>query len=121
MLSSRTPWLTSANRVLDFVGHAGMVIYCVLLFLVLLRRHRWLAFFTTAANLALLVLTQLLKCAVARPRPENRLVEVDQWSHSECGHDVQPHLSWRPLGLRHHCGGTTGDGPNAAGLGSLQG
>ena len=81
MLDSRTPWLTSANRVLDFTGNAGMVIYCVALFLVLLPRHRRLALFTGAANLAALGATHLLKFLAARPRPEDRLVPVDSGSY----------------------------------------
>lgn len=80
MLASRTPWLTDANRVLDFVGNAGMVIYCAALFLVLLRRHRRLALFTAGANLAALGLTHLIKFLLARPRPEDRLVPVDSGS-----------------------------------------
>lgn len=80
MLASRTPWLTDANRVLDFVGNAGMVIYCAALFLVLLRRHGRLALFTAGANLGALGLTHLIKFSVARPRPEDRLVPVDSGS-----------------------------------------
>jgi membrane-associated phospholipid phosphatase len=81
MLGSRTPWLTSANRVLDFVGNNGMVIYAVALFLVLLVRHRRLAFFVAGANLGALVLTQLIKLLVGRPRPLDRLVSVDSGSY----------------------------------------
>lgn len=81
MLSSRTPWLTSVNRVLDFLGNDGMVIYSVLLFLVLLLRHRRLAFFTAGANLGALLVTQLIKFLVARPRPLDRLVNVDSGSY----------------------------------------
>ncbi|WP_104090812.1 phosphatase PAP2 family protein [Arthrobacter sp. GMC3] len=81
MLSSRTPWLTSVNRVLDFLGNDGMVIYAVLLFLVLLLRHRRLAFFTAGANLGALLVTQLIKFLVARPRPLDRLVNVDSGSY----------------------------------------
>lgn len=81
MLGSRTPWLTGANRVLDFAGNAGMVIYCALLFLLLLRRHWRLALFTAGANLAALGATHLLKFLVARPRPEDRLVPVDSGSY----------------------------------------
>jgi len=81
MLASRTPWLTSANRVLDFVGNAGMVIYAAALFLALLRRHWRLAVFTAAANLAALAATHLLKFLVGRPRPLDRLVHVDSGSY----------------------------------------
>jgi membrane-associated phospholipid phosphatase len=81
MLASRTPWLTDANRVLDFVGNTGMVIYCAALFLVLLRRHRRLALFTAGANLGALGLTHLIKFLVARPRPDDRLVPVDSGSY----------------------------------------
>lgn len=81
MLGSRTPWLTAANRVLDFVGNAGMVIYSVLLLLLLLRRRWRLAMFTGAANLAALGATHLLKFLVARPRPQDRLVSVDSGSY----------------------------------------
>ncbi|MFQ4148093.1 phosphatase PAP2 family protein [Arthrobacter sp. LAPM80] len=81
MLGSRTPWLTDVNRVLDFAGNDGMIIYSVALFLVLLRRHRRLAFFTAGANVGVLVLTQLIKILVARPRPENRLVHVDSGAY----------------------------------------
>lgn len=81
MLASRTPWLTSVNRVLDFVGNAGMVIYSVALFLLLLIRHRRLALFTAAVNLSALATTHLIKFLVARPRPENRLVQVDSGSY----------------------------------------
>jgi len=81
MEASRTPWLTSANRVLDFVGNNGMVIYAVALFAALLVRHRRLAFFTAGANLGALALTHLLKFLVGRPRPLDRLVSVDSGSY----------------------------------------
>lgn len=81
MLASRTPGLTLANRVLDFLGNGGMVIYSVLLFVVLLFRHRRLAFFTAGANLGALGLTHLIKFLVARPRPLDRLVSVDSGSY----------------------------------------
>lgn len=81
MLASRTPWLTSANGVLNFAGNTGMVIYCVLLFLVLLRRHRRLALFSAGANLGALGATHLIKFLVGRPRPDDRLVAVDSGSY----------------------------------------
>lgn len=80
MLSARTPWLTDANLVLNFVGNAGMIIYCVLLFLVLLRRHRRVALFTAAVNLGALGLTHLIKFLVGRERPADPLVHVDSGS-----------------------------------------
>lgn len=81
MLASRLPWLTTANRVLDFAGNSGMVIYATALFLVLLRRHLRLAFFVAGANLGALGLTHLLKFLVDRPRPVDRLVPVDSGSY----------------------------------------
>lgn len=81
MLGSRTPGLTDANRVLDFVGNAGMVIYGIVLFVVLLRRHWRLALFTAGVNLGALALTHLIKFLVARPRPEDRLVHVDSGAY----------------------------------------
>lgn len=81
MRSSRTPWLTDANRVLDFAGNTGMVIYSVLLLLALLRRHWRLALFTAAGNLGALGLTHLIKFLVDRPRPGDRLVPVDSGSY----------------------------------------
>ncbi|MHA7270879.1 phosphatase PAP2 family protein [Arthrobacter sp. HLT1-20] len=81
MLDSRTPWLTSVNVVLNFVGNTGMVIYCAVLVLVLIRRHRRLALFVAVANLAALGLTHLIKFLVARPRPADRLVHVDSGSY----------------------------------------
>lgn len=81
MRSSRTPWLTDANRVLDFAGNTGMVIYSVLLLLVLLRRHWRLALFTAAVNLGALGLTHLIKYLVDRPRPGDHLVPVDHGSY----------------------------------------
>lgn len=81
MRSSRTPWLTDANRVLDFVGNDGMVIYSVLLLLVLLRRHWRLALFTAVVNLCALGLTHLIKFLVDRPRPSDHLVPVDHGSY----------------------------------------
>ena len=81
MVASRLPWLTTANVVLDFVGNTGMVIYASLLFLVLLRRHHRLAFFVAGANLGALALTHLIKFLVARPRPVDRLVDVDSGSY----------------------------------------
>ncbi|ALE08072.1 hypothetical protein AL755_21620 [Arthrobacter sp. ERGS1:01] len=81
MTASRTPWLTSVNRVLDFVGNSGMVIYAVALFAALLVRHRRLAFFTAGANLGALALTHLIKFLVGRPRPLDRLVSVDSGSY----------------------------------------
>lgn len=81
-MSLRTPWLNEVNWVLDFVGNQGMVIYCALLFLFLLWRRWWrLALFTAAVNLGGVVATHLLKFLVARPRPENRIVEVDFGSY----------------------------------------
>lgn len=81
MLSSRTPWLTDANLVLNFAGNTGMVIFCAALFLVLLRRHWRLALFTAGANLSALGLTHLIKFLVSRPRPEEPLVHVDSGSY----------------------------------------
>lgn len=81
MVSSRTPWLTDANLVLNFAGNAGMVIYGAALFLVLLRRRWRLALFTAGANLGALGLTHLIKFLVSRPRPENRLVHVDSGAY----------------------------------------
>lgn len=80
MLTSRTSWLTDANLVLNIVGNAGMIIYCVLLFLVLLRRHWRLALFTAGVNLGALGLTHLIKFLVGRERPEDTLVHVDSGS-----------------------------------------
>ncbi len=87
MLSSRTPWLTDANHVLDFVGNMGMIIYGAALFLVLLRRRWRLALFTAGANLGALGLTHLIKFLVARPRPAERLV------HTETGAYPSGHVS----------------------------
>lgn len=81
MLGSRTPWLSYANGVLNFAGNTGMVIYCVLLFLMLLRRHPRLALFTAGANLGTLGATHLIKFLVGRPRPDDRLVAVDSGSY----------------------------------------
>ncbi|MBP2412737.1 undecaprenyl-diphosphatase [Arthrobacter stackebrandtii] len=81
MLSSRTPWLTQANLVLNFVGNAGMYIYAVALLLVLARRHWRLALFTAGANLGALGLTHLVKFLVGRPRPLDRLVHVSSDSY----------------------------------------
>lgn len=81
MVDSRTPWLTAANLVLNVVGNAGMVMYCAVLFLVLMIRHRRLAYFTAVANLTALGLTHLIKFLVARPRPEDQLVHVDSGSY----------------------------------------
>lgn len=81
MAGSRTPWLTAANLVLNVVGNAGMVVYCALMFVLLLKRHKRLAFFTAGANLLALGLTHLIKFLVARPRPEDRLVQVDSGSY----------------------------------------
>ncbi|WP_125614471.1 phosphatase PAP2 family protein [Specibacter cremeus] len=77
---SRTPWLTGANLVLNFVGQTGMIVYCAGLFVALLFRHHRLAFFTAGANLAVLAATHLLKALTARPRPAGRLVTVDSGS-----------------------------------------
>lgn len=78
----RTPWLNETNWVLNFVGNDGMVIYCVLLFLFLLWRRLWrIALFTAAANLGGVVATHLLKFLVSRPRPEDRIVDVDFGSY----------------------------------------
>lgn len=77
---SRTPSMTSVNKVLDFVGNNGMVIYCVVLVAVLAVKHRRLALFVAGANLGVLALTQLIKFLVARPRPLDRLVQVDSGS-----------------------------------------
>lgn len=81
LTGSRTPWLTSANGVLDFVGYNGMIIYSAALFLVLLVRRRRLALFTAGANLGTLAATQLLKVLVDRQRPLDRLVPVDSGSY----------------------------------------
>lgn len=81
VLSSRTPWLTDANLVLNFAGNTGMVIYSVALFVMLLRRHWRLAMFTAAVNLGALGLTHLIKLLVGRPRPADRLVSVDSGAY----------------------------------------
>ncbi|MFC8303539.1 phosphatase PAP2 family protein [Specibacter sp. NPDC057265] len=78
----RTPWLNESNWVLDLVGNEGMIMYCLMLFLFLLWRRHWrLALFTAAANLGGVVATHLLKFLVSRPRPENRIVDVDFGSY----------------------------------------
>jgi membrane-associated phospholipid phosphatase len=81
LTASRTPWLTGANRVLDFVGNAGMYIYCTALFLALLVRHRRLALFTGGANLLVAGATNLLKFLLGRERPPDSLVHVHTASY----------------------------------------
>lgn len=81
LTGSRTPWLTSANLVLNFAGNTGMLLYAIALFLVLLVRHRRLAFFTAGASLGTLAATQLLKLLVGRHRPLGSLVHVDSGSY----------------------------------------
>ena len=81
LLASRTPGLTAANMVLNFVGQTGMVIYTVLLFAALLVRHRRLAYFTAGTNIGVFAATQLIKLVVARERPGPRLVAVDSGSY----------------------------------------
>jgi len=80
LITTRTPWLTNVNMVLNFVGNAGMVIYCVALVAVLAIKHRRLALFVAGANLGALALTHLIKFLVGRPRPLDRLVQVDSGS-----------------------------------------
>lgn len=78
MLDSRVPWLNDVHQVLDFVGSQGATMYCIALFLTLLVRRHWrLAVFTAVVNLSSLGVTHLIKFLVARPRPENVLVNVD--------------------------------------------
>lgn len=77
---SRTPSLTHVNKLLDFVGNNGMIIYCVVLVAVLAIKQRRLALFVAGANLGVLALTQLIKFLVSRPRPLDRLVQVDSGS-----------------------------------------
>lgn len=77
MVESRTPWLTSANLVLDVVGNAGMVLYVAVLFVVLMIYNRRLAVFTVSANVGALALTHVVKWVVGRPRPEGPLVLVN--------------------------------------------
>lgn len=77
---SRTPLMTQVNKVLDFVGNNGMIIYCVALVAGLAIKHRRLALFVASANLGVLVVTQLIKFLVSRPRPLDRLVQVDSGS-----------------------------------------
>ncbi|NVM99459.1 phosphatase PAP2 family protein [Arthrobacter sp. SDTb3-6] len=79
--ASRTPWLTTVNKVLDFVGNTGMILYGAALFLALLVRHRRLALFTAGANLGTLGVTHLLKFLVGRDRPLDRLVHVSTASY----------------------------------------
>ncbi len=81
MFSSRTPWLTDANLVLNFAGNTGMVIYSVVLLLMLLRRHWRLALFTAGVNLGALGLTHLFKLLVGRARPADPLVNVDSGAY----------------------------------------
>lgn len=81
MLGSRTAWLMPVNVVLDFLGNEGMLLYCSVLFLILLRKDRRAALFTAFANLGTLAATQSIKFLVGRERPADRLVSVDSGSY----------------------------------------
>jgi membrane-associated phospholipid phosphatase len=76
------PFWDAVNRVLNWAGYTGVLILHILLALALLiRRRPRLAAFSVAAGLGVMLLTQLLKWVIHRPRPANAHVATDTYSY----------------------------------------
>lgn len=77
-----TPFWDSLNLVLNWTGYTGMLIFHILLALALLiRRRPRSAAFSAVAGLTVMLLTQLLKWLIHRPRPLNAHVATDTYSY----------------------------------------
>ena len=82
MATLHTPFWNTVNPVLNWTGYTGMLIFHVLLALALLiRRRPRLAGFSAVAGLTVMLLTQLLKWVLHRPRPINANVATDTYSY----------------------------------------
>ncbi|MCZ9881796.1 phosphatase PAP2 family protein [Arthrobacter sp. B2a2-09] len=77
-----SPFWDGVNLVLNWTGYTGMLIFHILLASALLFRRRPLsAAFSAVAGLTVMLLTQLLKWIIHRPRPLNAHVATDTYSY----------------------------------------
>lgn len=82
MSTLHTPFWNTTNLVLNWTGYTGMLIFHILLALALLIRQRpRMAAFSALAGLTVMLLTQLLKWVIHRPRPINASVATDTYSY----------------------------------------
>ncbi|MHC6222943.1 phosphatase PAP2 family protein [Arthrobacter sp. MMS24-S77] len=82
MATIHTPFWDAVNLVLNWTGYTGMLIFHILLALALLiRRRPRLAAFSAVAGLTVMLLTQLIKWVLHRPRPINATVATDTYSY----------------------------------------
>lgn len=77
-----TPFWDTVNLVLNWTGYTGMLILHILLASALLvRRRPRSAVLSAAAGLTVMLLTQLLKWVIHRPRPVGANVATDTYSY----------------------------------------
>lgn len=82
MATLHAPFWNAVNLVLNWAGYTGMLIFHTLLALALLiRRRPRLAAFSAVAGLTVMLLTQLLKWLLHRPRPIDAIVATDTYSY----------------------------------------
>jgi membrane-associated phospholipid phosphatase len=80
--SLHTPFWDVVNLVLNWVGYTGILIFQILLASALLiRRRPSSAVFSAVAGLTVMLLTQLLKWVINRPRPDIPNVVTDTYSY----------------------------------------
>ncbi|WP_082699145.1 phosphatase PAP2 family protein [Arthrobacter sp. EPSL27] len=79
--SLRNPFWDGINAFLNIAGYRGaLVLHGLLVVALLLRRRPQAAAFATAAGVAVLVFTQILKAGIFRDRPDNTVVLTDTGS-----------------------------------------
>ena len=79
--SLRSPFWDGLNVFLNLAGYRGvLVLHGLLVAALLLRKRPQMAIFATAAGLAVLILTQILKAGIFRDRPDNTVVLTDTGS-----------------------------------------
>lgn len=79
--SLRNPFWDGINAFLNIAGYRGaLVLHGLLVVALLLRRRPQAAAFATAAGVAVLVFTQILKAGIFRARPDNTVVLTDTGS-----------------------------------------
>lgn len=82
MATLHAPFWDSLNIALNWTGYTGMLVFHILLALALLiRRRPRSAVFSAMAGLSVMLLTQLLKLVIHRPRPLNAHVATDTYSY----------------------------------------
>ncbi|MEZ2390985.1 phosphatase PAP2 family protein [bacterium RCC_150] len=77
-----SPFWDVVNLILNWTGYTGMVIFHGLLALgLLIRRRPTMAIFSIVSGLTVMLLTQLLKWLIHRPRPGDAHVATETYSY----------------------------------------